>query len=82
MIVHFGMEISLLAARIRPATDLVTVLIFNTLIEFNSGTPFLFIIWTLTKNRKIPIGGETEELIFETVGKQHTEIISFDAEEN
>ncbi len=66
-IVHFGMEISLLSAGIRPATDLVSVLLFNSLIEFNSGTPFLFIIWILTKDRKISTGGETEELIFETV---------------
>ena len=66
-VVHFGMEISLLSAGIRPAQDLLSVLVFNSLIEFNSGTPFLFIIWILTKDRKISIGGETEELIFETV---------------
>ena len=82
IVVHFGMEISLLSAGIRPATDLLTVLVFNTLIEFNSGTPFLFIIWTLTKNRGISIGGETEELIFETVGKPSDEIVALDIEEN
>jgi hypothetical protein len=68
VVVHFGMEISLLAAGIRPATDLVTVLVFNSLIEFNSGTPFLFIIWTLTKDTGINIGKDTEELIFEDIG--------------
>jgi len=73
VVVHFGMEISLLSAGIRPAEDLVNVLLFNSLIEFNSGTPFLFIIWTLTKDRGISIGTETEELIFEDVGMNSQE---------
>ena len=68
IVVHFGMEISLLTAGIRPATDIVTVLVFNSLIEFNSGAPILFILWTLTKNSGISIGSETEELLFEDVG--------------
>ena len=67
VIVHFGMEISLLAAGIRPAENLLTVLVFNSLIEFNSGTPYLFMIWTLLKDKGISIGAETEQLIFEDV---------------
>ena len=76
VIVHFGMEISLLTAGIRPATDLVTVLVFNSLIEFNSGAPILFIIWTLTKDRGISIGAETEELFLEDFNLDSKHIFS------
>ncbi len=71
--VHFAMEITLLSSGIRPPSDIFSVLIFNSLIEFNSGVPILFFGWTLLKDKGISIGGETEELIFETVGAQTIE---------
>ncbi|MBN2156768.1 MAG: hypothetical protein JW776_12065 [Candidatus Lokiarchaeota archaeon] len=46
-LVHFAMEISLLTAGIRPASDLISVLVFNSFIEFNTGVPILFIAWNL-----------------------------------
>jgi hypothetical protein len=46
ILVHFGMEITLLASGIRPAENYVDVLLFNSLLEFNMGVPFLYILWT------------------------------------
>ena len=46
VLVHFGMEITLLASGIRPAEDYVDVLLFNSLLEFNMGIPILYILWT------------------------------------
>ena len=60
------MEITLFAAGIRPIGNLVDVLLFNSLIEFNSGIPFMYFGWALLKD-KISIGKETEELPIETV---------------
>jgi hypothetical protein len=51
-IVHFGMEITLLASGIRPAENYVDVLLFNSLLEFNMGVPFLYILWTAVKSVK------------------------------
>jgi hypothetical protein len=47
VLVHFAMEITLLTSGIRPATDVFSVLVFNSLLEFNSGVPILFFIWNL-----------------------------------
>lgn len=55
-LVHFGMEITLLAAGIRPLDGSLVILIFNSLLEFNSGVPVIFIAWTLLKNRGISTG--------------------------
>jgi hypothetical protein len=52
MLVHFGMEITLLASGIRPAGDYVHVLLFNSLLEFNMGVPVLYILWTAIRSRK------------------------------
>jgi hypothetical protein len=51
-LVHFGMEITLLASGIRPAEDYVHVLLFNSLLEFNTGIPILYILWTAIRSRK------------------------------
>ena len=46
-LVHFAMEITLLSAGIRPVTEAWTVLLFNSLLEFNTGVPILFFAWNL-----------------------------------
>ena len=53
ILVHFGMEITLLASGIRPAENYVGVLLFNSLLEFNMGVPILYILWTATKSAKV-----------------------------
>jgi len=53
ILVHFGMEITLLASGIRPADNYVDVLLFNSLLEFNMGVPFLYILWTAIKSAKV-----------------------------
>ena len=52
ILVHFGMEITLLASGIRPAGDYVHVLLFNSLLEFNMGIPILYILLTAIRSRK------------------------------
>ncbi len=52
MLVHFGMEITLLASGIRPAENYVDVLLFNSLLEFNMGIPILYVLWTAIRSRK------------------------------
>jgi hypothetical protein len=52
VIVHFGMEITLLASGIRPAEDYVNVLLFNSLLEFNMGIPILYILWIAITSTK------------------------------
>lgn len=54
VVVHFGMEITLLVSGIRPARDYVDVLLFNSLLEFNMGIPILYILWTAITSRKTP----------------------------
>lgn len=51
-LVHFGMEITLLASGIRPAENYVDVLLFNSLLEFNMGIPILYILWTAIRSRR------------------------------
>ncbi len=46
-LVHFAMEITLLTSGIRPATEIFSVLAFNSLLEFNTGVPILFFAWNL-----------------------------------
>ena len=52
VLVHFGMEITLLASGIRPAENYVDVLLFNSLLEFNMGIPILYVLWTALRSRK------------------------------
>jgi hypothetical protein len=52
VLVHFGMEITLLASGIRPAENYVDVLLFNSLLEFNMGIPILYVLWTAIRSRK------------------------------
>lgn len=54
VLVHFGMEITLLASGIRPAEDYVDVLLFNSLLEFNMGIPILYVLWTAVRARRHP----------------------------
>jgi hypothetical protein len=54
ILVHFGMEITLLISGIRPAKNYVDVLLFNSLLEFNTGIPLLYILWTVVQSRKAP----------------------------
>ncbi|MCG3224731.1 MAG: hypothetical protein H7647_09715 [Candidatus Heimdallarchaeota archaeon] len=61
-LVHFGMEITLLAAEIRPLVGSLVILIFNSFIEFNSGVPVIFIAWTLLKNKGISTGKDDMHL--------------------
>jgi len=60
-LVHFGMEITLLSAGIRPLeAGALGVLFFNSLIEFNTGVPFLYFGWVLLKDWKINTGVQDE----------------------
>ena len=53
VLVHFAMEVTLLASGIRPAENDVDVLLFNSLLEFNMGVPILYILWTAIKSAKV-----------------------------
>jgi hypothetical protein len=53
ILVHFAMEVTLLASGIRPAENYVDVLLFNSLLEFNMGVPILYILWTAIKSTKV-----------------------------
>jgi hypothetical protein len=53
ILVHFAMEVTLLASGIRPAENHVDVLLFNSLLEFNMGVPILYILWTAIKSTKV-----------------------------
>ena len=53
ILVHFAMEVTLLASGIRPAENYVHVLLFNSLLEFNMGVPILYILWTAIKSTKV-----------------------------
>jgi hypothetical protein len=52
ILVHFAMEVTLLASGIRPAENYVHVLLFNSLLEFNMGVPILYILWTAIRSMK------------------------------
>jgi hypothetical protein len=53
ILVHFAMEVTLLASGIRPAENYVDVLLFNSLLEFNMGVPILYIFWTAIKSAEL-----------------------------
>ena len=53
ILVHFAMEVTLLASGIRPAENYVHVLLFNSLLEFNMGVPILYILWTAIKSAEL-----------------------------
>ena len=61
--VHFSMETTLLAAGIRPLEGAFSVLLFNSLIEFNTGVPILYFGWILLKDRGISTGIKDVEII-------------------
>jgi hypothetical protein len=46
ILVHFGMEFTLWISGIRPTDEGFDVMIFNSLLEFNTGIPVLYIAWT------------------------------------
>lgn len=48
--IHFSMESTLLIAQIRPLSW--DVLIFDSLVEFNSGIPYLFLAWVIIESIK------------------------------
>ena len=50
ILVHFGMEFTLWISEIRPAEGGLDVLIFNSLLEFNTGIPVLYIAWTAIRH--------------------------------
>lgn len=49
MFIHFCMEITLIIAGIRPWN--LTVLILDTIIEFNEGIPIMYTMWLFTSHR-------------------------------
>ncbi|MFW9920443.1 MAG: hypothetical protein ACFFED_12645 [Candidatus Thorarchaeota archaeon] len=53
ILVHFGMEFTLWLAGIRPSpiSGVLSEFLFNSFLEFNTGVPILFILWTYLKNR-------------------------------
>jgi hypothetical protein len=53
ILVHFAMEVTLLASGIRPAENYMDVLLFNSLLEFNMGIPILYILWTAIKSAEL-----------------------------
>jgi len=52
ILVHFGMEFTLWISDIRPAEGGLDVLIFNSLLEFNTGIPVLYIAWTAIRHMR------------------------------
>ncbi len=47
ILVHFGMEFTLLMAGIRPSplVNGLSEFLFNSFLEFNAGVPYLFMVW-------------------------------------
>jgi hypothetical protein len=54
VLVHFGMEFSLLITGVRPSGNLINVLLFNSLLEFNMGIPFLYMMWVFFREKCNP----------------------------
>ena len=52
ILVHFGMESTLWVSGIRPTDRGFDVMIFNSLLEFNTGIPVLYIAWTAIVHRR------------------------------
>ena len=72
--IHFSMESTLLIAGIRPSTATAwAILAFNSLIEFNTGIPVLFILWIIV-NLKEYSKKESQIEEIEIVQEQTTEI--------
>jgi hypothetical protein len=49
ILVHFGMEFTLWSVGIRPGV--VSEFLFNSFLEFNTGVPILYILWTYFNSR-------------------------------
>ncbi|MHA1400373.1 MAG: hypothetical protein ACTSQE_08490, partial [Candidatus Heimdallarchaeaceae archaeon] len=52
-ILHLGMELTLHLSGIRPIEGSISIILFNSLLEFNSGVPFLYIAWSYFNYKNI-----------------------------
>jgi len=52
ILVHFGMELTLHVSGIRPIEGSLSIILFNSLLEFNSGIPVLFLLNFIIDQRK------------------------------
>ena len=59
--IHFSMESTLMIAEIRPLNW--SVMIFNSLLEFNTGIPYLFLMWIFVNLKEYKV---TKDLVIET----------------
>jgi len=52
ILVHFGMELTLHVSGIRPIEGSLSIILFNSLLEFNSGIPVLYLLNFIIDQRK------------------------------
>ena len=52
ILVHFGMEFTLHISGIRPIEGSLSIILFDSLLEFNSGIPVLFLLNFIIDQRK------------------------------